>query len=322
MLSGIRPATGCILASSFDEGGDAWKVGVDDAGHPCILVQPISRGHKKAAAIALENFEAQFQVRCTLQHADGTTQTAHYTLLRLTSKRLADRAVFFSVCETIRDLVGREPDESSLYQAVARLVALFRRLLLPPTRTNIGLFGEMVFILEARSASTAIQAWRNDEYDRYDFSTPNLRIEVKTTSQPQRIHEFSYEQCDVGGDIKGVVASIIVERASSGTNVLQLQNLIEERLTGDYASLLKLRSVVAETIQGEENSGHGITFDLAKAKRSLAIYNLESIPAVRGVLQVGVSSVRFKSNLDLCTPLKVIDLIAEFSESETIFPGR
>jgi hypothetical protein len=236
-----KPLAGSILASSLEGGKGSWKVGIDDAGRPCVLVQPISRGGKKAAAVSLENLEVQFQLRCNIQHAEGTVATAHYTLLRLTSESLADRSVFFSVCETIANLTGHSPDEVSLHQAIARLVALFRKLLLPPSRTNIGLFGEMIFILASKDASKAIYAWRNDEYDRYDFSTQNIMIEVKTTSHSQRVHEFSYEQCDIQGGANGFAVSIIVERASGGINVHQLQNKIEERLTGDFASILKLR---------------------------------------------------------------------------------
>lgn len=302
--SGIRPAKGSILASSFDEKKQAWKVGIDDAGHPCVLVQPEMRNAKKVAAIALENLEVQFQIRCKIQHEGGRIETAHYTLLKLTSERVSDRTVFFSVCEAITDLAGHKPDEASLYEAITRLVALFRRLLLPPSRTNVGLFGEMVFILEARDAAKAIHAWRTDEYDRYDFSIKDHRVEVKSTSRPQRIHEFSYEQCEAQYDVKGVAASIIVERSAGGITIQKLQHLIEERLIGDFASVLKLRSVVAETLQMEVIDKSAVAFDLVKARQSLEFYDLNTIPAIRGELQVGVTGVRFKSNLDLCSPIK------------------
>lgn len=320
LKSGIRPEKGSILASSFDDCKQAWKVGIDDAGHPCVLVQPSSTNARKASAIALENLEVQFQVRCKLQHEEGSITTAHYTLLRLTSERISDRTVFFSVCETIADLAGCDPDEVSLHEAIARLVALFRRLLLPPSRTNIGLFGEMVFILEAADTAKAIHAWRNDEYDRHDFSTQDLRIEVKSTSQPQRIHEFSYEQCEIQSGTNSLVASIIVERNAGGITVQQLQDLIEERLIGHFGSLLKLRSVVAETLQTDVVSKSGTTFDLKKARQSLEVYDLQSIPAIREAPQFGVTGVRFKSNLDLCSPIKISDLISGDPSSTSILP--
>lgn len=320
LQSGIRPEKGSILASSIESGNQAWKVGIDDAGNACILVTPKPSSAKRAPAIALENLEVQYRVRCKLQHEVGSVETELYTLLRLKTEHESDRAVFFSVCETIAKLVGCEPDETALNQAVIRLVALFRRLLLPPSRTNIGLFGEMVFILESRDAGRAIHAWRNDEYDRYDFSTDKVRIEVKSTSQSQRIHEFSLEQCEVLPDVTGMVASVIVEPNAGGTTIQQLQSQIENQLTGDYSSLLKLRSVVAETLHSGSNLRSGPAFDLKKARHSLEIYDLNSIPAIREVPPRGVTGVRFKSNLDLCTPLRKTELTSKELPGKSILP--
>lgn len=321
LKSGGRPVKGSILASSVDDAKVAWKVGIDDTGNPCVLVRPNPSNSKKASAISLENLEVQFRVNCRLQHEVGGFDTENYTLLRLTSERTSDQTIFFSVCETIADLAGLEPDEATLNQAISRLVALFRRLLLPPSKTSIGLFGELVFILEARDAAEAILAWRNDEYDRYDFSTHDVRIEVKSTSQPHRIHEFSFEQCQVQDDLIGIVASIIVEQSAGGVTVQQLQSQIEERLTGDYASLLKLRSVVAETLQVGQTTQNSPTFDLKKAKRSLQVYDLQAIPAIRETPQVGVTGVRFKSNLDLCLPMGSFDLNARGLSLSRILPN-
>lgn len=322
LRSGTRPEKGSILASLIDSGNQAWKVGIDDAGNACVLVKPKPSSAKRAPAIALENLEVQYRVKCKLQHEVGSIETELYTLIRLKSEHVADRTVFFSVCEAITELIGCEPDETVLNQAVLRLVTLFRRLLLPPSRTNIGLFGELVFILESCDAGRAILAWRNDEYDRYDFSTDEVRIEVKSTSQSQRIHEFSLEQCEVLPNITGLVASVIVEQSAGGTTIQQLQSQIENRLTGDYSSLLKLRSVVAETLHSGSNLQLSPAFDLKKAQHSLEIYDLNSIPAIRELPPTGVTSVRFKSNLDLCTPLKKTEFASKESLAKSILPMR
>ncbi len=105
-----------------------------------------------------------------------------------------------------------------------------------------------------------------------------------------------------------VAASILVERTTGGIDVSRLQDLIEQRLNGDFASLLKLRSVVSETLRGGVIPGTGVAFDLEKARQSLAIYNMDEIPAVRGDLEVGVTGVRFRSNLDLCDKAKISEL--------------
>jgi hypothetical protein len=318
--SETRPEKGSILASLTESENHAWKVGIDDAGNACVLVKPKPSNVKRAPAIALENLEVQYRVNCKLQHDVGNIEMELYTLIRLKSEHVADRVVFFSVCETIAELVGYEPDETALNQAVLRLVTLFRRLLLPPSRTNIGLFGEMVFILESSDTGRAIHAWRNDEYDRYDFSTDEVRIEVKSTSQPQRIHEFSLEQCEAPPDTTGMVASIVVEQSAGGTTIQQLQDQIENLLTGDYDSLLKLRSVVAETLHSGSNVQPGSAFDLKKARYSLEVYDLSSIPALREVPPKGVTGVRFKSNLDLCTPLRKTELASLELPSKSILP--
>lgn len=314
-----RPSSGSIVASQFEGGGSSWKVGIDETGHPCILVSPKAQSKSKQPAIALENLAIQFNLRCRLEHSDGTSSIGNYVLLRLTSDRSSDLAIFFSVCEAIVGLLGGDPDEADLYDAVQRIVTLFRRLLLQPTRTQVGLFGEMLVIFLAEDPKLAIDAWREDEGERHDFSSPELRIEVKTTSQGQRTHEFSLEQCDV--EVYGpiIVASVMAERISGGVNILQLRSKIEARLAGQFPSIFKLRSIVAEALGSGVSSGELVSFDLTKAKQTLKFYDIRDVPAVRGKLPAGVSGVRFRSNLDLCTPLETSHLRSEYSAAAGVF---
>ena len=309
---GGRPSEASYLVVSLDDGLEHWFVGMDDQEHPSILVQSESATGRQPPPIKLENLEVQFHVPCKIERRGEPTNNATCSVMRLNSIDPATRDVFFSVCDSIVAMLGNNPRDKELSKAMRRLAAIFRKMLAPPTRMLSGLFGELSLIYQALLPHELVRDWREADEDRYDFSSNDLKVEVKSTSTRRRVHEFAFEQCNPPAGALGLVASIFIERAGRGTSIRELQTLIESRLTGRPDAILKLREVVAKTLGTAHRQAEDVLFDLTLATESIAFFDLNRIPALRDEPPLNVSLIRFASDL---TDIPVVK-IGSLSESE------
>jgi Putative PD-(D/E)XK family member, (DUF4420) len=146
--------------------------------------------------------------------------------------------------------------------------------------------------LDAYPTQAAVAAWRRDPDERYDFAVGNLRVEAKTSSRTARIHFLSAEQADPPPGVVGLLASSFVEQAGGGSSLEQFLNLIETKRSG-HAGVMRLRSIVADTLGRDLPAALSWSFDLESALSSMALFDLRAIPAIRGPFPPGVSGVRF-----------------------------
>ena len=305
VAKGDSPSEASYLVVSLGGGFENWFVGIDDQEHPSILVQSDSAPSRQPPPIKLENLDVQFHVPCKIERAGEPTDSTTCSVMRLNSIDPAIRDVFFSVCDSIVAMLGNRPQEIELSKAMRRLAAIFRKMLAPPTRTLSGLFGELSLIYRALLPHELIRDWREGDEDPYDFSSNDLKVEVKSTSTRRRVHEFAFEQCNPPSGASGLVASVFVERAGRGTTIWELQVLIEARITGRPDAILKLREVVAQTLGTSLRQADHIFFDLTLATGSIAFFDLKEIPALRDELPPNVSQVRFTSDLSAAQEVRI-----------------
>ncbi len=303
---GGEPSHDSYLVLDLGEDLASWFVGIDANCHPCILVESTSIAGKQPSPIKLENLDVQFHVPCKVERTHGITKKTTCNVVRLKSDDLAMRRVFYSVCDTMALMLGNTPRDTDLSKAMKRLAAIFRKMLAPASRTLAGLFGELTVIYRSVLPHELIRDWRTADVDRYDFSSNDLKVEVKSSSVRQRVHEFSYEQCSPPSGTVGLVASVFVERASRGNSIIDLLNLVEMRLPGKLEAIFKLREVVATTLGNAQSQAVEIKFDLALALESVQFFDLNEVPAVRGNIPARVSKVRFTSDL---SAMQSVDLV-------------
>jgi len=217
--------------------------------------------------------------------------------------------------------LGPSPSLADTADAIEYLVDLFQKLKQPPNNSIVGLVGELVFILAARDPSIAVQAWHTDPMEVYDFADYDLRLDVKSTSGMERRHHLTYEQANPPEGTVGILASLFINSMAGGTTLSQLLGLIERRLP-DPIAVGKLRLVVASSLG--ELLPHCLdwAFDLARASGSIAIFDLCTIPAVRGPLGDRISAVRFTSDLTGCERASATLLDRLSARAISLLPGR
>ena len=73
-------------------------------------------------------------------------------------------------------------------------------------------------------------------------------MDVKATSGRNRVHTFSYEQCNPPLGTVAAVASLHTEQAAGGESILSILNQIEYRVSFNADLVFKLHETVSATL--------------------------------------------------------------------------
>jgi hypothetical protein len=272
-------------------------IGKDGDSLACLLIATADGAARSLPPIRLETLDVQFDLACHVKKDQEAKRESTFTVIRCRTPETETVRYFLSVCESILRILGDAPTSSAVEAAVNRMAAIFAKLQQPPTRSLNGLFGELFLIRASGNPRRAIRAWRIDDRARFDFSDGDVRLEVKTASSRIRAHSFSYEQCNPPAGTIAAVASLLVERAAAGMVLLTLIDEIEHCVAGNADSVFKLHNIIAATLGTGLKEALSIGFDEQLASSSLLFFELDQIPAIRGSIPIGVSEVRFRSDL-------------------------
>lgn len=323
LLASVEP-----LAHGVDEGSFRVRsipgygrhyVGRNSTGHPSLLLSsPPGTFH---APVRLAMMDARFGNRHRIHPVDGEEREELLSVITCTSHDAQAQAYFLHVCGTILRIVGPNPTLHDIVQVVQRLIELFRRLSRPATRSLNGLLGELFLIAASRDVRAAVAAWRNTDIDRFDFSTGNMRLDVKATAERLRVHHLSAEQCQPPTGTFGLLASLFIEGSGGGQSLRELVAAIEAALGSNDDLILKVQETVAETLGESLPTAMGARFDDRLALASLRFYDLATVPAIRDGVPPEVSGVHFRSDLTRTEPLSEAEVQA-LSETALLFLPR
>ena len=296
-------------------GYTSYLIGKDSNERSCLLIATSDRAEIKPSPVRLENVDVQFDLPCQTTRPDGGVSEGVFTVVRCRSMDSEIIRYFLSVCQIIVANLGEVPSKEAITDAVRHLISIFKSIKNPPTRSLMGLFGEMFVISRSQSPARAIAAWRLKDTSRFDFTADEVRIDVKTTSGRDRKHRLSYEQCTPPPDTQAIAISIMTERIAGGLSLRDLIALIEAQVAENQDAMLKLHEVVISTLGMAFSESLDVTFDEYLAESSLRYYDLQEIPAIRDPLPPDVSEVRFTVNLSGASPLddrELVDRIPQF----------
>ena len=179
------------------------------------------------------------------------------------------------------------------------LIKLFEKISKKRETGLIGLWGELFIIYNCKNNEgliNLINAWHPENEETFDFYMSNEGIEIKTTSQGNRKHHFSYEQL-VPKNNKIIIASILLRPSNSGYSVKDLKEQIQKNLK-DQTCIEKLNYLYdIITINSTEEQIDKTRYDLEWALRNINFYDQENVPKIIEPLQYGVSNVKFVSDL-------------------------
>lgn len=171
---------------------------------------------------------------------------------------------------------------------------LLRKRRLLTREEQIGLWGELYFIISAPLPERAMQVWYGPLRKRFDFSANNVDVDIKTSLRPHE-HYFAAEQLgeSPATSDRYIVSFHLEEDPAAGRSlneqVAQVRNII-----GDLNSLE--RKLCALGYSDEDHYPDRFTL------RASAFVRASDVPRVRA-LDAGVSHVTFRSSLVRCPKL-------------------
>ena len=303
------PSDKPIYAVMAIPGHTGYFVGKDRESLACFLISTNDQSGRPHPPIRLASLDAQFELRCHLKKANEPEREDTFTVIRCRDSDSETIRYFLSVCDTLLRMLGDQPTRALVATAVNRMAAIFQKVRRPPARLLNGLFGELYLLLRSGVTVTALAAWRASENARFDFSNGDIRLDVKAAGGRNRVHTFSYEQCNPPSGTVAVVASLHTEQAAGGSSLYSIINQIEARVSANVDLVLKLHETVAATLGASLNDSLSRRFDMRLAESSLRFFSLEDVPAIRGPLPAGVSDVHFRSDLSALRPVSIERLI-------------
>lgn len=206
---------------------------------------------------------------------------------------------FALVAATLLSTLSTPPTAGEVVGFVDSLMRLVATPRSVSYETVLGLWGELWLMTTVQDPLAYASAWHSGVSDRFDFSFPQARLEVKTTLSAARRHEFSLEQLE-SSDAKPLwIASVQAVIDVSGRTVVGLCQELVGLLPPAAAS--RVLRIAVETLSGDIESAQDFSFEPV-GPQPLMLFDAVDIPRVRVPERSGISGVRFQVDLDQVAP--------------------
>jgi len=219
------------------------------------------------------------KVRCRLNGSAGQATEEDQGLVEFRPDDDHLLEPFLEVAAALVRLLGPHPAKGEVSRGMQLLVRLFEQDR-SPTGSIVGLWGELLFILQEPDPAGLVDAWHASIDDRFDFATEGVRLEVKTTTKPERIHTFNLAQLLPVQGAETTVVSLMTTSTDTATSVRELVVRLEERLIGSPGRQMKVHQQVAATLGSDWMNKVSSRFDEHQALVSLRKMAASSIPRV------------------------------------------
>lgn len=273
-------------------------IGKDQCGRPAVLITAESSG-SRLAPILLQNLRVEHGVRCRISQPDGALMDQHFSLIQCQSDDSLLQDCFLELIQALVETLPATPSAEAVSEAIDRMAALFHALEHPPTRTTQGLWGELYLIKRSSDPALMIDTWHNEASERFDFAADLQRLEVKTSGNRIRNHHFSFPQVWPPDGVQAIIASIFVEQSASGRKLGELWDHARSSVSHIPELRLKIDEICLSALGNTWQDARSVAFDHQLAAHSLAFYDVSDIPRVPAPAPLGVTDIRFRSDLAL-----------------------
>lgn len=284
--------------------GSAHRIGCSQEGHPTFFIECSDVVASKD--IHLELIEVLFNQDCNLAiTTNGKEIAKRYCVVKLKSHKKDFIRYFLDVFALVLDKLPSLPSTLELRSEISKLVLLFNAATTFSPSTVQGLWAELLVIEQSSNPDYLIRAWHVSTNDKFDFNDGIDKIEVKSTNNCYRKHEFALEQLNPNEGSRLLIASIFVIKTGSGRNIFDLETSIIQKLNRTE-SVEKLKSLILKTLGENIDEAKDFCFDYSQAIDSLCYFDYKSIPSISTFnIPAGVSNVHFKSDLSNITPINL-----------------
>ena len=218
---------------------------------------------------------------------------------------------FLGIAQSLLNSLSKKPTQKEVFETFKNFVEIFRSLTETPTKTIQGLWAELILIEQSKKPETLINYWHNIPEEKFDFNADNEKIEVKSSSNLERVHIFTAEQLNPTIDCQVIIASIFTKQVSNGLNILDLLDKIDKRIE-EMELKEKIFRIVSKTLGNTFEQTTKIKYDYDLAKNSLRFYRHQDVSKVERInIPERVSEVKFKSDLTNVKPTDITNIVTD-----------
>ena len=262
------------------------------SGAPILFIK-VAEGGRYIPSVRLKHIAIDYLVECRIRQESGHETLGQFAVFSCESQDANLQHFFLASLGALLDHLPCPSASEDLQKLVDSVVELFRALERPSQSTLVGLWGELLLLLESRDVAAWAGAWHDSGSERFDYSFGPLKVEVKTTITSRRVHEFSLGQLLESEKNDCWIASVVLTRSASGLNVLELADLICARLReGSAGWCTKIWRNVSATLGADFEQCGDARFDVDLASESVLLFNSSNI-ARPAVDDARIDAVRF-----------------------------
>jgi hypothetical protein len=292
------------------------RIAKDKEANPILLLSVFDKEVRANLPILrLQNVKVQFDIKCNIQQNESIIEKI-FTVVSFVGKEAYLITYFLKLCSTLIEDIGNEPSIEETRKEISHFIELFRLVTEPQIKTVQGLWAELFLISISKNPEYLIKCWHCFPEEKFDFNNGEERLEVKSSSNSLRIHNFSLVQLNPPKDATAIIASIFVSKSSTGKSISKLAKEIADSLSKQHELIEKLRYQIALTLGKSINEALDLCFDFHLAKDSLRYFRTEDIPRIStNNVPPLVIDVHFKSDLTNIEPIN----LKKFAESSEFF---
>ena len=241
-----------------------------------------------------KNIHLRFDIPCIIETGEDKLKE-NYSILSCISEDKQIKKIFLEVCETTFSNIGEEPTNKEINEITETIIDLFKDL--PNSKNDLlGLWGELFLIVSSDDQIKCLEAWHNHSDDKYDFYDHSEALEVKTTTQRDRKHEFRHHQ--LISKIKDhYIASIMTKMDNTnGYSIIDLYNtILKNKLSIELKN--KLSSIYYKIIGSTpDETLNDYKYDYDFAKRNLLYFNVSDISTLSNLDQ-SITNIEYTMDL-------------------------
>jgi Putative PD-(D/E)XK family member, (DUF4420) len=256
-----------------------------------ILAVSPGRGAPKPD-VQLQNIRVQRRIHCEITRPTGEVESLQGSIITCLATSTDLRDFFLELFGQALATMEENPTEEATDRWIDHCIQLFAELEDTSGRNVRGLWGELLLIAESTDPTALARRWHSKREDIFDFSSREFALEVKTSADLERIHEFSLAQLR-SAHTEVVIASVPVLVDPLGQSILDLLMETEGKVPDDAvkAHLRRIAFAVGGSALAELPPRR---FDRTAAAAGLRYFRATQVPAVEPSPDAAIIEVRLR----------------------------
>lgn len=269
-------------------------IGVDSEDRAVVFIK--AQEGQRVPSIRTEKLQVDFCAEYKLYVNGIQDITSTFHSIHCLSNEPEDTRVFIDVIESIISDPSTSFTIRSLSSIFYALVSLFETTPQQDTRKERqGLWGELFFMRHFGGYEKWISKWHSETGRLFDFTSEGKRIEIKSSTRSERIHDFSHRQLYPVGSEDIIIVSLLLREDDAG---ISLKSLIAEARTALRGNLHYIRLERAILNAGmTDQTQEGPKYNQAEALSAIAWYLVDNVPRFQNPEPTGVSGTHYRSDL-------------------------